>query len=133
MTVLEAGPVRLDVEGYQAIVDATTIELSRLQRDVLKVLAEHPGELVTYEQLAMAGWGRARPDRRPICNAVHTLRTLLAAAHAPSRIRAVASMGYVFDPDPGVASPRPVARHARYGPALDQSRSETWSHRVRAS
>ncbi len=104
MSVLEAGQVRIDLDGYQAAIGSTTLDLSRLQRDLLVVLAEHAGDVVTYEQLAEAGWGRVAPLRRPICNAVHSLRVLLAKGEdvgdrAPA-IAAVATKGYIFDPRP---------------------------------
>ena len=65
--------------------------------DTLLHLVEHPGEVVTRDQLLDASWPRKTVDAANVSQTIFTLRRALAAAGAPDQLIATApGIGYRF-------------------------------------
>lgn len=99
---LLAGPggLRLDSEQREVWVQATPLELSRLEFDLLHLLLRHPGRVFTREQLLEQVWGYEYPgDTRAVDSAIKRLRARLRNAnlHADC-ITAVRGIGYKLLP-----------------------------------
>ncbi len=100
-----AGELLIDLEGYQVVVGGRTVDLTRLQRDLLAVLTGHVGELVTHQQLAAAGWGDDSDRRVQIRNAIYKLRSMIRRCDRPPAIETVARRGYVLAVPPTSGGP----------------------------
>lgn len=55
---IERGPLELDLERHQAMLDGRTLELTRREFDLLAFLARHPGRVYTREELLERVWGQ---------------------------------------------------------------------------
>lgn len=56
-SVYAAGPLRVDLEGRHVAVDGHEVHLSRIEYNLLVVLIQHAGRVVTHRQLLEAVWG----------------------------------------------------------------------------
>jgi DNA-binding response OmpR family regulator len=56
---LVVGGLSIDVAGRRAVLDGTALDLSPREFDLLRHLAEHPGEVVTKRQLLTDVWHQA--------------------------------------------------------------------------
>jgi two-component system response regulator RegX3 len=93
-----AGPggLSLSVEQRAAWVDATLLDLSRLEFDLLHTLLAHPGRVLSREQFLQQVWGYDYPgDDRAVDSVVKRLRAKLRAANPQADcITAVRGIGY---------------------------------------
>jgi two-component system KDP operon response regulator KdpE len=55
--VVEAGDVRIDLAARQVSRDGHGVHLTPIEFDLLRVLAQHAGKLVTHRQLLQEVWG----------------------------------------------------------------------------
>jgi len=55
--VIEAGPLRIDIERHEARVDGKPLDLTPTEFSLLQALAEHPGRALTRLELIEAGLG----------------------------------------------------------------------------
>lgn len=91
---LRAGSLRLDLAARRAFASGRELELEPLVHDLLAVLLEHPGEVVSKDALWRRVW-QARPvSDSVIPHAVSKLRRALDAAGAPEQVLAVHGRGY---------------------------------------
>lgn len=97
MTVRTGAGVSIDLDGYQAAIGDVTVELTRLQRDLLALLAARAGDIVTYAELTLAGWGvAAESRRRSIRNAMYAMRSTICRGEAAPAIVSVSGLGYAL-------------------------------------
>jgi len=91
-----AGNLRMDVEGRTVIVDKDTIELTRLEFDLLHRLLINRGRVLTRERLLEQAWGYDYVgDTRAVDSAIKRLRAKLrAAATEADCIESVRGLGY---------------------------------------
>jgi two-component system, OmpR family, response regulator VicR len=102
---LHLGFLQLDFDTLEASWNSGLIGLSRLQFDLLAILAKHPRMVFTREHLLQAVWGTDfTDDVRTVDSMVKRLRSRLKAANAPSElIVSKRDLGYCLDP--AVAAP----------------------------
>ena len=94
--LLGKGGLRLDVESRTAVAGATTLDLTRLEFDLLHFLLVNAGRVLTRERLLEQTWGYDfTGDTRAVDSAVKRLRAKLRAASAEAdSIETVRGVGY---------------------------------------
>jgi two-component system KDP operon response regulator KdpE len=60
--VLEVGPIRVDLEAHAVTVDGRAVHLTPHEFGILRVLAAHPGKLMTHRAILREVWGPAYGD-----------------------------------------------------------------------
>jgi two-component system alkaline phosphatase synthesis response regulator PhoP len=97
VTVLSGGPVELRLVSRQAIVAGRTLELTRLEFDLLAHLLKHPERAFKREELLAAVWNYPTGvETRTLDKHVESLRRKLGAAAA--FVQTVHGVGYRFSP-----------------------------------
>ncbi len=81
--------------------DGTTHDLTEKEAMILKVLAEHPGEVVTRDDLLEKVWGyEVYPSTRTVDNFILRLRKIFERdPHEPRHFLTVRGVGYRFQPE----------------------------------
>jgi two-component system response regulator RegX3 len=92
------GGLRLDVERREVTVGNISIELTRLEFDLLHMLLLNTGRVLTRERLLEQVWGYDfAGDTRAVDSAVKRLRARLRSADPQAdNIEAVRGLGYKF-------------------------------------
>lgn len=95
---LEAGSLRLDFRARTAVLDGSSLELSKLEFDLLIALAQHPGLAWTRERLLERVWGPDFPGTERVVDVhINALRRKLGDdADQPRFIETVRGVGYRF-------------------------------------
>ena len=57
--VITAGDISIDLSKRLITLGGTPVKLSRKEYDLLKILASHPGKVITHQQLLQEVWGPA--------------------------------------------------------------------------
>ena len=57
--VITAGEISIDLSKRLVTVGGTPVRLSRKEYDLLRILASHPGKVITHQQLLQEVWGQA--------------------------------------------------------------------------
>jgi two-component system KDP operon response regulator KdpE len=100
-TRLRRGEVELDLAERRATVRGETVELSRIQFDLLALFARHPGRLLTHRAIVTGVWGE--PDGAANENLrmqiSHLRRRIEADPRHPRLIVTDPGLGYRFLPD----------------------------------
>ena len=60
--VLEVGPIRIDLDAHSVTVDGEPVHLTPHEFSILRVLAQHPGKLLTHRTILREVWGPAYGD-----------------------------------------------------------------------
>ncbi len=93
--VLEYGPLVLNLETYQAVVERKPLDLTYMEYELLKFLATHPGKVFTRETLLSRVWGyEYYGGARTVDVHIRRLRAKLGEEH--NLIHTVRSVGYRF-------------------------------------
>ena len=96
LNIIDYGPLMLNLETYEAVVDGAPINLTYMEYELLKFLAQHPGRVFTREVLLSRVWGYEYfGGARTVDVHVRRLRAKLGEQHA-SLIQTVRSVGYRF-------------------------------------
>jgi DNA-binding response OmpR family regulator len=90
-TVLEAGPVALDLRTRHAAVNGRTVELTAREFTMLETLIRHRGQVLAKEQLLSHVWGY---DYDPGSNVVEVYIGYLRRKLGDGVIETVRGMGY---------------------------------------
>lgn len=94
--LIEYGPLILNVETYQAVIDDAAMDLTYMEYELLKFLASHPGQVFTRETLLSRVWGYDYfGGARTVDVHVRRLRAKLGDEHS-ALIQTVRSVGYSF-------------------------------------
>ena len=101
LTVLDFGPLSIDLSRRAVSYEGRELEFSRLEFDVLSYLCLHPGRTFSYGELYAGVWDE------PMQAGLHNLQVNIAKVRqklsglAPGRnyIRTVRGKGYLFDPE----------------------------------
>ena len=94
--VIEYGPLSLNLETYQAVIDGRPLDLTYMEYQLLKFLASHPGRVFERATLLSRVWGyEYYGGARTVDVRVRRLRAKLGEEHA-SLIGTVRSVGYRF-------------------------------------
>lgn len=94
--LLEYGALVLNLETYQAYIESRPLDLTYMEYELLKFLAQHPGKVFTREALLSRVWGyEYYGGARTVDVHVRRLRAKLSEEHA-ALIQTVRSVGYRF-------------------------------------
>jgi DNA-binding response OmpR family regulator len=94
--LVEYGPLALNLETYQAYVGGRPLDLTYMEYELLKFLAQHPGKVFTREILLSRVWGyEYYGGARTVDVHIRRLRAKLGEEHA-NLIQTVRSVGYRF-------------------------------------
>jgi two-component system response regulator RegX3 len=99
LRLLTVGPVELNLDGMAVRVAGRSVHMAPKEFELLAVLMENAGRLLTRRQLLDAVWGEGYPDRNKTLD-VHVRRLrrhLEIDPDAYARMRTVRGLGYVFD------------------------------------
>jgi DNA-binding response OmpR family regulator len=90
------GGLEMDCENHQVTVAGTALALTRLEFDVLQLLMQNAGRVLTRERLLELAWGYDFcGDTRAVDSTIKRLRAKLrAAASKADAIEAVRGLGY---------------------------------------
>jgi two-component system KDP operon response regulator KdpE len=95
--LIRLGELELDVDTYAVRVSGEPIHLTPLEFEVLRVLVEHTGRLVTYGRLLRAVWGSAYGDEAHYVHVyVGQIRRKIRRADPDGRLASL------IVPEPGV-------------------------------
>ena len=94
--MIEHGGLALNLETYQAVIDGQPLDLTYMEYELLKFLAQHPGRVFTRETLLSRVWGyEYYGGARTVDVHIRRLRAKLGEEHA-GLITTVRSVGYRF-------------------------------------
>jgi DNA-binding response OmpR family regulator len=94
--VIVYGPLALNLETYQAVVDGRPLDLTYMEYELLRYLAAHPGKVFSREALLSSVWGYDYfGGARTVDVHVRRLRAKLGEENA-HLIETVRSVGYRF-------------------------------------
>jgi DNA-binding response OmpR family regulator len=98
--VFEFGPYRLDVGGRRLLRDQAEVDLSGAEFDLLKVLSERPGRVLSRDVLLdlLKGYERDPFDRTVDIRVARLRRKIEPDPANPVYIRTVRGEGYMFNP-----------------------------------
>jgi two-component system response regulator BaeR len=88
------GPLSVDVEGHEASVDDSSVDLNRREFALLKVLAQNLGRVLTRDQLIELAWPEPQRVNSNRTVDVHIRRIRVKLGGAADLIRTVAGAGY---------------------------------------
>ncbi len=94
--LVEYGDLVLNLETYQAYITSKPLDLTYMEYELLKFLAQHPGKVFTREILLSRVWGyEYYGGARTVDVHIRRLRAKLGEEHA-GLIQTVRSVGYRF-------------------------------------
>lgn len=98
------GGAEIDSERQEATMDGEEVKLTRLEFDLLRYFAEHPGRVISRQELQEQVWKLANyPNSRMVDNFIMRLRRHFERDPAlPVHFVSVRGSGYKFVPDPAV-------------------------------
>jgi DNA-binding response OmpR family regulator len=95
--VVDCGRFQLDLDAHEALVDGCRVSLTGREFDLLRLLVDHPGELLTRERILDALWD-GYADASTLWGYVRRLRQKLELDPArPRHIVTVWGVGYRFE------------------------------------
>ena len=93
---MDYGPLSLNLETYQASIENTPLDLTYMEYELLKFLAQNPGKVFTREMLLSRVWGyEYYGGARTVDVHIRRLRAKMGEEHA-NLIQTVRSVGYRF-------------------------------------
>ncbi len=94
--LVDYGPLSLNLETYQASIENTPLDLTYMEYELLKFLAQNPGKVFTREMLLSRVWGyEYYGGARTVDVHIRRLRAKMGEEHA-NLIQTVRSVGYRF-------------------------------------
>ena len=95
-TIISYGPLSLNVETYQAMIDGRALDLTYMEYELLRYLANQPGKVFSREVLLSEVWGYDYyGGARTVDVHIRRLRAKMGEEHA-NLISTVRSVGYRF-------------------------------------
>jgi DNA-binding response OmpR family regulator len=93
---IEIGPLRIDVDAREVLLDGLPVPLTRTEFDVLAALAAQPGRAMSRRALVNAVWGPAwyGDDHMVDVHVLHVRQKLNDSATAQRFVRTVRGVGY---------------------------------------
>ncbi|RME24504.1 MAG: DNA-binding response regulator [Deltaproteobacteria bacterium] len=100
--VLAFGRARIDFSTHEVTVDGRPVHLTKLELDLVRYFAQHPGRVISREELLQQVWKlRNHPNTRTVDNFVLRLRRHFEDdPQAPRHFLSVRGAGYRFIPNP---------------------------------
>lgn len=94
----EGSRIRLDLAGRRLVVDGAEIDTTAKEFDLLRLFMQHPGQVLTREQIMERIWGE-HFGLRTIDNFIARLRSKIEVnPEAPFHLETVRGVGYRFNP-----------------------------------
>ncbi len=93
--VRQVGDLVVDEGGRSVVRNGAVLDLTRTEYDLLSVLAQHPGQVLSKVQLLTQVWGFDAYDANLVEVHMSSLRRKLEA-HGPRVIQTVRGVGYVL-------------------------------------
>lgn len=98
LRLLRVNGVDLDLDGHRVFADGRELVLARKEYDLLRVLIENAGRVVSRRELLDTVWRPGYEDHNKTLEVhIRRLRHKLGPGTANSRVRTVRGFGYVFD------------------------------------
>lgn len=96
--LISSGPLQIDLLGHEVTVNGAEVNLSSKEFEVLRILATHPGQVLSREQLLNLVWGNDfYGDSRTVDVHIRWLREKIEADPGdPKFILTVRGAGYKF-------------------------------------
>ena len=95
--VIRVGDLEIDAKGYTVMLNGEPLQLTPSEFDLLALLARHPGQTMTRQQLMDDLYGGAASSvDRSVDSHVKNLRRKLASASDTNLIETVYGVGYRF-------------------------------------
>lgn len=91
------GPLRIDRQRHEAMIDQTPLNLVGLPWRLLLAIAEAHPRAITRSELVEQLWGDDVPGSDPLRTHLSTLRRALEAAGANTLLRSIHGVGYRLD------------------------------------
>jgi len=108
-TVVQAGPVRLDVAQRTGYVNGEQVRFALEEFQLLTLLVHHAGRALSRTQLIDRVWGAQLGDAKTLAMHIQRIRRKIEPdPQAPRYLKTVRGLGYTFDPDSAPGA-RPVA------------------------
>jgi len=96
-SVIRVGDLEIDAKGYTVTLNGNPLQLTPSEFDLLALLARHPGQTMTRQQLMDDLYGGAASSvDRSVDSHVKNLRRKLASASDTNLIETVYGIGYRF-------------------------------------
>lgn len=93
-TVISIGNLSVNLDNYRVAINGDIVDLTYHEIELLHLLMENAGRILSYETLARSIWGNAeRVTTRHLNVLVHRLRTKLSGSN-PYWIETVRGRGY---------------------------------------
>ena len=93
-TVISIGNLSVNLDNYRVAISGDIVDLTYHEIELLHLLMENAGRILSYETLALSIWGNAeRVTTRHLNVLVHRLRSKLAGSN-PYWIETVRGRGY---------------------------------------
>lgn len=97
LRLLSVGDIDLDIDGRQVHVAGRRVDLTRREFDLLQLLMENAGRVLTRRAILDQLWGAEYPDSNKTLE-VHVRRLRLKIdTPTNAHIRTVRSIGYIVD------------------------------------
>jgi DNA-binding response OmpR family regulator len=93
-TVFTFGPVIVDTDAREVLVDGTPIDLTKTEFDVLAALVENPKRVIPREELVERVWGSWYGDDHVVEVHLSRMRTKIRKAGGPRVGVAIRGVGY---------------------------------------
>lgn len=98
-SVFTFGPVAVDLDAREVVVDGTLIDLTKTEFDVLATLVENPKRVIPREELVERVWGSWYGDDHVVEVHLSRMRTKIRKAGGPRVGIAVRGVGYKLGVD----------------------------------
>ena len=96
--VLEVGSATLDIGRYQLSVGETVFDLPRKEFEVMEMLMNHAGNVVTRDELLSDVWGITWSDSKTLDQHIRRLRRKLETTEGAPGIATIRGVGYRLEP-----------------------------------
>ena len=95
----ESARIRLDQAARRVLVQGAPIETTAKEFDLLRFFVQHPGQVLTREQIMERIWGGEHFTLRTIDNFIARLRSKIEQnPDAPVHLETVRGVGYRYNP-----------------------------------
>lgn len=94
MDEISVGNISLDLDRYQLVIDEATFDLPRKEFEVMSMLIERAGRIVTRDRILDEVWGMGWGDTKSLDQHIRRLRRKLETSDDAPRIVTIRGVGY---------------------------------------
>lgn len=96
---ITVGNLALDASRYQLVVGSETFDLPRKEFEVMSMLMERPGRIVTRDRILDEVWGMGWGDTKSLDQHIRRLRRKLETSDEAPQIVTIRGVGYRLEAD----------------------------------